>query len=256
MPRILLTDEHWLRLKPILLDCGIYNKPNLRLTIEGILYKLRAGCCWRDVPKHFGKWNTIYKNFNYWCRDDKLFTAFKVAAKDCDLEWVFIDGSIVSAHQHASGAPKKSEAGDHGIGKSVQGYSTKIHMAVDSMGNPIDFEITGANVHDVTVAPILVEKLPVSEFVIADKGYDSESFRRQLEVRGSTSVVPKRKNAKVKNKNLDWDLYKLRHLVENIFARLKHFRSIATRFDKLGRNYKGMLSLACLFIWLPLGHSR
>lgn len=252
MPRILLTDEHWSKLKPILLDCGIYDKPNLRLTIEGILYKLRAGCTWRDLLPYFGKWNTIFKNFNYWCREDKLFTAFKIASKDCDLEWVFIDGSIVSAHQHATGAPKKSELGNHFIGRSVQGNSTKIHMAVDSGGNPIDFILTGAEVHDVKVAPLLVSQLQVSEFTIADKGYDSEPLRDQIIAKGSIPIVPKKKNSKTGNDNLDWDLYKLRHLVENVFARLKHFRSIATRFDKLGRNYKGMLSLACLFIWLPL----
>jgi transposase len=252
MPRTLLTDEQWLKLKPILLDCRIYDKPNLRNNIEGILYKLRAGCTWRDVPGYFGKWNSLYKNFNNWCRDQKLFIAFKIASKDCDLEWIFMDGSIVSAHQQAMGAAKKSEEGDHGIGKSVQGNSTKIHMAVDSMGNPIDFEITGGEVHDVNIAPILVDRLPKSEFTIADKGYDSEDLREKIKNKKSIPIIPKKKNSKTGNKDLDWDLYKLRHLIENTFARLKHFRSIATRFDKLGRNYKGMLSMACLFLWLPL----
>ena len=88
LPRTMLTDEYWSKLKPILHDCGIYNNPDLRLAIEGILYKLRAGCSWRDVPKEFGNWNTIYKNFNYWCRTDKFFTAFKVLSKDSGFEWV------------------------------------------------------------------------------------------------------------------------------------------------------------------------
>jgi len=143
MPHFMLTDEQWLKLKNILLDCRIYDKPNLRLTLEGILFKLKQGCTWRAIPFYFGKWNSIYKNFNYWCRDEKLFTAFKISSMDSDLEWVFIGGSIVSAHQHSTGASQKSEIGDHAIGKSVQGISTKIHMAVDSMGLPIDFEITG-----------------------------------------------------------------------------------------------------------------
>lgn len=252
MPRTLLTDEYWTKLKPILHDCRIYNKPDLRLTIEGILYKLRAGCAWRDVPPGFGKWNTIYKNFNYWCKNNKLFTAFKVVSKDCDLEWIFIDGSIVSTHQHAMGPPKKSEVGNHFVGKSVQGNSTKIHLAVDSSGNPIDFILTGAEVHDVKVAPDLVENLPQSEYTVADKGYDSEPLRIQIRDKGSIPVLPRKKNSKTGNNDMDWHLYKYRHLVENAFARLKHFRGAATRFDKLGRNYKGMISLACLFIWLPL----
>jgi hypothetical protein len=77
-------------------------------------------------------------------------------------------------------------------------------------------------------------------------------LREKIKNKKSIPIIPKKKNSKTGNKDLDWDLYKLRHLIENTFARLKHFRSIATRFDKLGRNYKGMLSMACLFLWLPL----
>jgi transposase len=238
MPRKMLTDEYWSKLKPILHDCRIYNKPDLRLTIEGILYKLRAGCTWRDVPKEFGRWNAVFKRFNEWSKSGKLFLIFKILSKDSDFEWIFIDGSIVSAHQHATGAARKSELGDHAIGKSVQGNSTKIHLAVDSSGNPIEFEITGGQVHDVKVAPIIVARLPKSEYTIADKGYDSENLRDQIKSKGSIPILPKKKNSKTGNDDLDWHLYKYRHLVENAFARLKHFRSIATRFDKLERNYK------------------
>ncbi len=252
MPRMMLTDEYWSKLKPILHDCGIYNKPDLRLTIEGILYKLRAGCTWRDIPKELGKWNAIFKRFNEWSKTDKLFLIFKILSKDSDFEWIFIDGSIVSAHQHATGAAKKSEDGNHAIGKSVAGNSTKIHLAVDSSGNPIEVEITGGEVHDVKVAPELVEKLPKSDYTIADKGYESEKLREQIRKKGSIPILPRKKNSKTGNDDMDWHLYKYRHLVENAFARLKHFRSIATRFDKLKRNFKGMLYLACAFIWLPL----
>jgi transposase len=252
MPRTLLTDEYWTKLKPILHDCRIYDKPDLRLTIEGILYKLRTGCTWRDVPKEFGSWNAIFKRFNDWSRTEKLFLVFQILSKEKDLEWIFIDGSIIKVHQHATGAAQKSEQGDHAIGKSVAGYTTKIHMAVDSMGNPIDFIITGGEAHDVKIAPHLIERLPRSDFIIADKGYDSESLRQQIRDKNSIPMIPKKKNSKTGNNDMDWHLYKYRHLVENFFARLKHFKSIATRLDKLKRNFKGMLSLACAFIWLPL----
>lgn len=252
MPRTMLTDEYWSKLEPILLDCRIYRKPDLRLTLEGILYKLKSGCAWRDVPSFFGKWNSIYKRFNEWSRAEKLFLVFQILSQDKDLEWIFIDGSIVKAHQHATGGSQKSEIGDHAIGKSAAGNSTKIHMAVESHGNPIDFIITGGQVHDVKIAPLLLERLPKSDFVIADKGYDSESLRQQIRNKNSIPMIPKRKNSKTGNDDMDWQLYKYRHLVENIFARLKHFKSIATRLDKLERNFKSMLALACAFIWLPL----
>jgi transposase len=63
------------------------------------------------------------------------------------------------------------------IGKSVGGNTTKIHMAVDACGLPIEFDLTGGEVHDSKAAPDLIEKLPLSEFIIADKGYDSEDIR-------------------------------------------------------------------------------
>ena len=63
-------------------------------------------------------------------------------------------------------------------------------------------------------------------------------------------IIPRRKNSIKGNKGLDWHLYKLRHLVENAFARLKHYRAVATRYDKLARNYESIVSLACAFLWL------
>ena len=61
MPRQLFTDEHWDKFKTILLSQGIYDKPTLRQTVEGIFYRLRVGCPWRDLPTAFGNWNTVYK---------------------------------------------------------------------------------------------------------------------------------------------------------------------------------------------------
>ena len=70
--------------------------------------------------------------------------------------------------------------------------------------------------------------------------------------KGTTPVIPRKRNSKKGNADMDWCLYKYRHLVENVFARLKHFRAIATRYDKLKRNYKSMLALASGFMWLPM----
>ena len=70
--------------------------------------------------------------------------------------------------------------------------------------------------------------------------------------KGATPVIPRRKNSKVGNKDIDWCLYKYRHLVENAFARLKQYRAVATRYDKLARNYQSTVALACSMIWLPM----
>lgn len=252
MPRTMLTDECWSKLRTIMLDARVYDKPGLRLTVEGMLYRIRNGCPWRTLPREFGNWNSIFKRFSEWSKNEKLYCVFKLLARDPDLEWMFIDGSVVRAHQHASGAAKISQESDHAIGRSVAGLSSKIHLAVDSSGNPIDFEITGGEVHDAKMAPDLVAKLPKSDYIITDKGYDSEDLREQIRARKTVPIIPRKRNSKTGNSDIDWGLYKFRHLVENTFARLKHFRGIATRFDKLKRNYAGALALACAFLWLPL----
>lgn len=60
----MLSDEHWSKLLEILLHMAIYNKRDLRMTVEGMLYRMRTGCLWRDLPEAFGDWNRIYKRFN------------------------------------------------------------------------------------------------------------------------------------------------------------------------------------------------
>ena len=158
-----------------------------------------------------------------------------------DQEWVFIDGSYIRVHQHASGARHGFE---RAIGQSRGGRTTKIHLATDANGLPIDFKITGGDVHDSQVAKQLIDIVGEATYLIADKGYDAEHIRIYAQNKDMIPIIPLRSN-----KVFDKYLYKLRHLVENVFARLKHFRAIATRFDKLARNYQSMIYIACMFIW-------
>ena len=250
MPRIMLTDEYWLKLSRLLLETGrVYNKPEHRMTLEGILYRMRVGCPWRDIPRAFGDWNTIYRRFNLWSKKGVLLQLFTALKQLPDFEWEFIDGSIVRAHQHATGA---STDESESIGKSRGGNTTKIHLAVDSYGLPIDFLLTGGEVHDSKAAPELIARLPDADFVVADKGYDSEPIRELVRKKNGKPVIPRKSNSKIGNADIDWCLYKYRHLVENAFARLKHYRAIATRYDKLARNYASTLALACCMMWLPM----
>lgn len=251
MPRTMLTDNRWSLLLQIMKSTGrVYNKPEHRMTFEGILYRLRTGLPWRDLPPYFGDWSTVYRRFNLWSKKGILNKLFNELASDADFEWVFIDGSIVRAHQHSSGAAStESEC----IGKSRGGNSTKIHLAVDSGGLPVYFELSEGQRHDIVHAENLVQNLVEVNTLIADKGYDSDSFRAFVELNGGNTIIPKRNyGADIAKDTMDWCLYKYRHLVENAFARVKHFRSISTRYDKLSRNYASMLSLAFLMMWLPM----
>lgn len=125
-------------------------------------------------------------------------------------------------------------------------------MLSDANGNPVDFEITGGEVHDNKVAEELINMVEDKSFFIADKGYDSDKTRTVAREKGLVRSIPRKRNSKKPNPEFDLNLYRNRHLVENLFARLKHFRSISTRFEKTKRSFKAMLRLACGLIWIKI----
>lgn len=192
MPRTMLSDSQWKMLCQMLLQSGrVYNKTAHRMTLEVILYRMRTGCPWRDLPAQFGRWNTVFRRFNLWSKKGILHTVFRYLSQLADAEWLFLDGSIVRAHQHSSGAAcSQSQA----IGKSRGGNTTKIHLSVDSAGLPIHFELSGGEVHDVVHAQSLITNSPSSSWVIADKGYDSEALRKQIAEQGGTAEYPSAKD--------------------------------------------------------------
>ena len=134
---------------------------------------------------------------------------------------------------------------DEAIGKSRAGNINKIHLAVDAHSLLIGPEIVGGQINDCTQAATLIAKLPTALTIVVDKGYDSEAIREQIEEQGSTAVMPRKRTSVKGNVDLDRGLYRNRHLVENAFARLKHYRAVASRFDKLKRNYESVVAMAC-----------
>ena len=154
---------------------------------------------------------------------------------------------LSTAHQYSAGSADKEP---QAIGKSRAGNTTKIHLVVDSYGLPVEFEITGGEVNDCSAAPGLIARLPDGEVIVADKGYDSECIREQIVKKGARAVIPRKRNSLKGNADMDWGLYRYQHLVENAFARLKQYRAVATRYDKLKRNYESMVAMACGYLWL------
>lgn len=93
----------------------------------------------------------------------------------------------------------------------------------------------------------MIAKVPAAQTIIADKSYDSKAIREQAEQQGAKAVISRKRNSVKSNADLDKELYRNRHLAENAFARLKHYRAVASRFDKLKRNYESVGGLACAF---------
>ena len=121
-------------------------------------------------------------------------------------------------------------------------------MSVEALGNPLDFVLTGGQRNDVTQAPALLAGRQ-SDYVIADKGYDSTTVIEQFEGLGALPVVPSRKNW-LAPRYYDRHLYRERHVAECCINKLKHFRHIFSRFDKLASRYLGFLQFTATLIWL------
>jgi transposase len=137
-------------------------------------------------------------------------------------------------------------------GNRRAGNTSKIHLAVDACGLPVAFDVTEGQVNDCSQAASLIVKVPGAGAIFADKGYDTEAIRSQAEQQRNKVVIPRKRNSLKGKADLDKGLYRNRHLVENAFARLKHFRAVASRFDKLKRNYESVMAMACAFLWLPM----
>jgi transposase len=121
-------------------------------------------------------------------------------------------------------------------------------LATDALGNAMRFILTGGERNDITQAQQLIENFS-AEYVIADKGYDSAAFVLKLKEQNSEAVIPARRNHKVQ-REIDRHLYKERHLIENQIGKLKHFRRVFSRFDKLAKNYLSFIYFASTVVWL------
>jgi transposase len=126
--------------------------------------------------------------------------------------------------------------------------STKIHVLVDALGNPFSLMLTPGQAHDLTAAqPLLDTADPCA--LIGDKAYDADALIEMLDSRAITPVIPPRENRKEK-RDCDFALYRERNLAERFWNKIKHYRAIATRYDKLARNFLAAVHLVSAIILL------
>jgi transposase len=137
---------------------------------------------------------------------------------------------------------------EQALGRSRGGFSPKIHVSIDALGNPLRFKLTAGQRHDITQAEALTEGYQ-SDFLIADKSYDASDFREFILAHGIEPVIPPRAN-RLESHHYDDHLYQERHVIECFINKLKYYRHLFSRFDKLGSCYLGFLSFAAALIWL------
>ena len=264
--RYSLSDEVFQKLEPHLPKEKPTGRPgmDIRLFLDALIFMVREGCCWRAIPSTFGKWNSIYKKFRKWESENvfqKIYwillglceeTQEDLANIDRTVYSISIDSTSNKVHQHACGARKDAPGADthQEIGISRGGPNTKIHALVTDEMQMVAFEITGGQVHDSKMAIPLLESTHISFLMFnADKAYGDKQIRQYVADLNAIMVCPNKSNAKVIYE-FDREEYKERNIVERFFQRLKCFRRIATRYDKLALVYRAFIYIASILIHL------
>lgn len=141
------------------------------------------------------------------------------------------------------------------LGRSRGGFSTKINARTNAEGLPIGIVITPGQAHDATAYPALMEEVDDDpEQMLADKGYDSDAVRDDIEARGGQAQIPSKANRKVQHL-VDKAIYALRNRIERFFNRIKNSRRVATRYDKLVESFAAFVLLATIRLWLRFVHA-
>jgi len=135
------------------------------------------------------------------------------------------------------------------MGRSRGGLTTKIHALVDANGMPIALKLTEGQAHDGRSAVDMLSDIGTDQVLLADRAYDSDALRQTLAERGAWANIKPMPN-RVNVPAFSTFLYRYRNLVERFFNKLKHFRAVATRYEKHDANYLALVKLASARIWM------
>ncbi|WP_242537092.1 IS5 family transposase [Streptomyces albidoflavus] len=280
--RLVITDAMWDRIEPLMPADPVRGRrwADHRRTLEAIAWKYRTCSPWRDLPEKLGSFQTAHKRLIRWAVDgtwERILAAIlAVADAGGDVGWtVSVDSTVCRAHQHSAGARKKGlpdrpEPEDHALGRSRGGLSTKVHLASDSRARPLSMHVTAGQAGDAPAFEAVMAgiRIPRSGLgrprtrpavVLADRAYSSRAIRGHLRRRGIRAVTPqpadqighrlRRGRAGGRPPGFNVEAYKERNTVERCIARLKQWRGLAMRTDKLAIAYQAALHLAAILIW-------
>ncbi|MFJ3091413.1 IS5 family transposase [Streptomyces sp. NPDC086838] len=286
-----LTNHEWSLLEPHLPALGGWGGRwnDHRTVLNGILFRVRTGVPWRDLPERYGSWKTVYERHRLWSADGTWDRILQAVQADADLagriDWgmVGVDSTSCRARQHAAGArktrprvPKKRTTPRHhrpdeGLGRSRGGLTSKIHLAGEGGCRPMALLVTPGQWGD---APQMIEVLdrvrvprPLGgrprtrpDHVSGDKAYSSRRNRRYLRRRRIKHTIPEPKDQRANRRRkgsaggrpagFDRDHYRRRNEVERTINRLKNSRAVATRYDKRAYVFHGTVTAAAVRLWL------
>jgi transposase len=214
--------------------------------VEAIFYVLRTAVAWRDLPACFGPWNSVYTRWRRWCAVGLWQEILRLLSRRAEGRVRFIDGSHVKCHQFATNPAGGQSA--QAIGRTKGGLNTKICALVEGGGRLMAVAIAPGQTYEVEAAAPLLETLR-RVLLVGDKGFDSDALRCQMLAQGCLASIPPRSGRRAPA----WfhqGFYRQRYRIENFFQRIKIYKRIATRYDKLALTFLNFVLLAAILDWL------
>ena len=213
------------------------------IVLESILFVLTEGCSWRATDRPQARWNSVYQYFRRWCQRGTLQKVLTRFGPELVPGWHFVDSTHVKVH--ADGSNPAGGQAAQAMGRTKGGLNTKIHALVNARSQALVIALSAGNEADISLAEELTECLPEDSTLIADKAYDSSTLRHAAGAKGVKTCIPARSN-RTTTVPFSPTAYRRRHRIENFFERIKRYRRVATRYDKLAETFLGFICLAIL----------
>ncbi|MBM6582458.1 IS5 family transposase [Microvirga sp. BT689] len=239
----LLSERQMVRISPHFPLAHGVPRVDDRRVVSGIVYVIRNGLQWKDAPKAYGPHKTLYNRFMRWSRlgvFDRIFAA--LAGEGPKPVRIMIDATHLKAHRTAASLLKKGMF-PRRIGRTKGGLNSKLHAVCDGAGKPIILLLSEGQMSDHKGARLILGALPTDSTLIVDRGYDSNWLQEALAEKDITPCIPPTNSSKVPIA-YDKALYRQRHKVENMFAKLKDWRRIATRYDRCAHTFFSAVCIA------------
>ena len=243
-----ITPEQFARIA----HCLPTQRGNVSMTnlpvVNAMLYVAEHGCKWRGLPTRFGNWHTIYTRMRRWEKAGVLDKMLQELQREqvvrIRIEAVSLDSTSIKVHPDGTGALKKN--GPQSIGKSRGGWNTKAHLVAADARTAVTFSLSPGQAHDAPEGRRLLQSLgPTSRpiHLLMDRAYEGNETRQLALDLGFIPVVPPTRT-RLDPWEYDRAMYRRRNEVERLFRRLKGYRRIFSRCEKLDAMFLGFLSFA------------
>ena len=208
--------------------------------LHRILFVLSEGCSWRAIDSPQANWSSVYHYWRRWCREGVWSQLLEEVKSATEGGRRFLDSTHVKVHR--SGSNPAGGQAPQAMGRTKGGLNTKLHAVVDGRGRPVALLLGAGQEADIACAQETLGEISC-RVLVGDKGYDCDAFREWLREHSMEPCIPSRSN-RLNPQTYEKNAYRKRHLVENFFEKLKRFRRIATRYDKLALTFFGFVCLA------------